>query len=89
MISSGKTRCTRLVIPDVANSFVIPSDVAYVVLKNVGANPVRFNFDTDAASDYFTLAVNAQSPELFISGGKTFNTDGVGGSSTLEIITWG
>jgi hypothetical protein len=88
-IRTGISRCNRINVPDDANSIAIPSDVSWAVFRNAGNVPVRFNFNTDGASDYFTLGVGVTSPIISVVGGKTFNTDGVGGSTVLEVISWG
>ena len=89
-VYSNKAATFRLVIPDAVNSFTIPNDVSWVLMQNVGANDIKFNFDDDAASDFWTIKVGDKLPEAIkVKPGSTFNTDGVGGSSTLEIVTWG
>ena len=89
-VHSRISRCYRLVIPDPVNSFNIPNDVSNVILRNDGANDIKISFDDDATEDYFTLKAGATLPvDVSVLGGKTLNTDGIGGASILEIIAWG
>ena len=90
MIPTGKTRCYRFSTPDQVTSFNIPSDISWCILKNTSLTiSVKFNFDSDAAGDYYTLDPGEVSHAFCVYGGKTLNTDGVGGSSNLEVIAWG
>jgi len=87
---NNKQKCFRLVIPDAVNSFTVPDDVTWVLMKNVGANALIFNYDDDDASDYYTIDANSEMPcAIRVRGGTTFNTDGVGGPTTLEVVAWG
>lgn len=87
---SRKTKVYRVSVPDQANSIAIPSDVSNVILRNASTTiSVRFNFDSDSASDYFTLTPGEMTPAFEVKNGKTLNTDGINGSAVLEIITWG
>ena len=89
-IRSGRVITARISVPDVANSFQVPTDIQYVLLRNDGANDVRFNFNDDDPSDYFTIKAGVTMPApISVLGGETFNTDGVGGSSIIEIVAWG
>jgi hypothetical protein len=88
-MASSKNRCYRISVPDQANSIAIPSDIASCLIRNAGLVDVRINFNDDAESDYYTLKVGADPIKVDVYGGKTLNTDGVGGSSMIEIITWG
>lgn len=91
IVPNNKITTFRFSVPDDVNSFTIPVDTSWVLLKNVGTtNSVRFNFDDDAASDYWTLPAEVSLPApIRVKGGSNFNTDGVGGSTVLEVIAWG
>ena len=90
MVYNGVSRVYELSIPDPVNSFVIPSDIAYAVLHNSGAVDLNFNFDDDGATDVFTLKSGIILPmPISVWGGKTINTDGIGGATKLQLITWG
>ncbi len=89
-MSSGMTRVFRISVPDIVNSFAIPLGITHVVIKNVGANDLRFNFDADGPNDYWTLKPEAVSPPIMVKGGDAnINTDGVGGATTAEVLAWG
>lgn len=89
-INSGKTMTFILSIPDPVNSFQIPVDVNWVILKNTGGFPVRFKFDDDGPNDYWELAAGEVTPApIHVQGGTNFNTDGIGGPTTLMGIAWG
>ena len=89
-IPSGVTKTFRLSIPDATNSFQVDSAIRWVLMKNVGANALRFNFNDDDPTDYYTIDSGKEMPTpIAVRGGETFNTDGVGGSTTLEVVTWG
>ena len=89
MISSDVTMTFTLNIPDPVNSFQIPVDVNWVILKNTGSNPIEFKFDDDGADEHYTLNINEKVGPFRVQGGTNFNTNGVGGSSSLEVIAWG
>ncbi len=89
MMMSGKSMTAVLSVPDIVDSFSIPVDVQWVILKNTGANDVRFQFDDDGVTDFWTLKTSAQLGPIQVQGGTNFNTDGLGGSTTLELIAWG
>jgi len=89
-VSSDMTRVFRISIPDAVNAFNIPVGITHIVIKNVGANDMRFNFDDDGPNDYYTLEPKEVSPPMKVKGGKTnVNTDGVNGATTVEILAWG
>ena len=89
MIPTGTVRTKRFSVPDPVSYFNVPDGVSFAVIKNVGANAMRFNFDDDDPGDYWTLEVNAQSPIMDVKSGQKFNTDGVGGATTIEVLLWG
>jgi len=86
---TNKTKIFRLVIPDAANSFVVSDGVVWVIMANVGANDLKFNFDEDGATNYYTLKAGKETQPFRVKSGRTMNTDGVGGATTIELITWG
>ena len=88
-IFSDKVMTFVLNIPDPVNSFQIPIDVNWVVLKNVGTFPVEFKFDDDGPTHHYTLKVDEKTDVIRVKGGTNFNTDGIGGASKLEVIAWG
>ena len=89
MSFTNQTKIFRWVIPDAINSFTIPDGVAWIVMKNVGVNPFQFNFDEDGANNYWTIDPGKETVPFRVKAGRIMNTDGIGGSTTIEIITWG
>ena len=88
-IATGKISTKRVNVPDPVSDFTIPDGISWAILKNVGANSIRFNFDDDAENDYWTLKLNELTPIIPVQAGQKFNTDGIGGPSTLEILMGG
>lgn len=91
---TGRTLCLRLTVPDAVTSFAIPSGIEWVLIRNatggITPNDIRINFDDDSASNYATLIAGAAyTGPIRVAGGRVLNTDGVGGSATLEVIAWG
>lgn len=89
MLHSGKSMTFELIIPDPIDSFSIPIDVNWVILRNIGANDFRFQFDDDGPTDFFTIKAGETLDPIRVQGGTNFNTDGVGGSTTIQGIAWG
>lgn len=89
-VSTGRARCLRFTVPDEITSITLPSDAKYFMIRNSGDSiGIRFNFDDDDENDYFTLRPFDRSPVINVLGTKTLNLDGLSGSSSVEIITWG
>jgi hypothetical protein len=87
---TGVSRCLRINIPDEITSFNIPSETKYMIIKNAGAtNDMTFNFPDDAETDFWTLKPQTQSPVMVVKPGSLVHTDGIGGSTTCEVLLWG
>ena len=79
----------RLSIPDAVTSFQIPNNISWVLLRNAGANNLKFNFD-NSATHYFTIEAGKTLPgAIQIPGGSTIYADGIGGDTILEVVAWG
>ena len=89
MLMSGRSMTFTLNIPDQVNSFQIPIDINWVILKNVGTKPLEFQFDDDGQNDSWRLEINEQVGPIRVKGGTNFNTDGIGGDTILKGIAWG
>ena len=87
MLRSNFIDIKRLEIPDPVSSFVIPPDASEAVIKNVGTNDMRFNFDGDFTTHYWVLKSGEQTPLIKVSGGLKIQTDGIGGSQTIDVWT--
>jgi len=79
----------RLNVPDPVSDFTIPDGICCAIIKNVGANDMRFNFDGDFETHYFTIGVGKSSPKLNVNPDRKFYTDGIGGATTIEVLLWG
>ena len=88
-LRSGDLQVKRLTIPDPVANFIIPETISDTVLKNVGTKDFRFNFTGDFATHYWTLKIGETSPVLKVNGGRKFYTDGIGGSTIVEVLMWG
>lgn len=88
-IPSGAAEIFRISIPDAVSSFQIPSDVTWFHIANVGANDMRWNYDTSGPSDFKTVKANTEMPiAVKTKPGENINTDGVSGDTTIEVMTW-
>lgn len=71
--------------------FTIPSKARWVVFQNGHpTNHLRFNFNDDDTTDFFTLPANSgalsRSPEIEITDTTDIKLKGVGGDSVVEAI---
>ena len=89
MIKTNVIEVKRLAIPDPISTFDIPDKVSAAVIKNVGTKDMKFNFDGDFDTHYWTLKIGEQTPVMEINPSRTFHTDGIGGSTTIEVLMWG
>lgn len=87
-ISSGVTGVRRSSIPITKVSLSIPNRVNFCVIKNVGSNVVRLNFNNDSANDYWTLVANAQTPVIGLGRNIVVNAISITAASTIEVIYW-
>jgi len=69
--------------------FVIPNRAEWGVFKNSGANPIRMNFNSDVAPQFYLLVVNEVTPAIQVSNGTTMHLKGQGGASELQCLLWG
>lgn len=84
----------RVSVPDAVNTIVVPNlknggFYKNFVIKNIGALvSCRVNFDGDP-NNYITLSPGASTPVMKgLRGGDLVYTDGIAGSTTLEVIVW-
>ena len=89
MPRSGKIQCNRFNISTTVTNINVPEEVSYFVIKNEGVNPVRFNFDSDAANDYWELKEGEVCLEIPISNANTVNLITTTGTSYIQMICWG
>jgi len=79
----------RLTIPDAASTIQVHPDHTQLFMRNDGGNAMKFNFEDDDASDTYTLPPGKETPVFSVSPGEIINTDGLGGSTTVELVSWG
>lgn len=83
-----KLSCIRRDIPVSGVQITIPGDIGFLVLKNTGQWSVRFNFNQDNPTDYFSLKPGEQSPTINVVGGHKINLKAVTADSQVEAIVW-
>ena len=88
-IFSGNVEVLRMSAPDETNSIVMPATARFFYMRNDGPVDVQFNFDDDAATDYYTLKNGERTEIMQCEGGQTIHLDGVGGSANIEMVIWG
>ena len=87
--SSGRTAATRKTINTTVSSVSIPDKINWVVVKNTGSQIMAFNFGSDGATDFYSLAPNEVSPRIGLGEGVTINARTLSGTTTIECIFWG
>ena len=71
-------------------SVSIPPRVAKFAIQNVGTRAIRFNFDDDSNTDYWTLGVGVTLPFIIeITESTSINLTAIGGTSIAEVVFWG
>lgn len=88
-IAARNMAIIRMSIPDESANITIAEDITQIIIKNAGAVDLTVNVDSETPSNYLTLKPDEFSPTLTVHGGLVMYLDGVGGSTTAEIICWG
>ena len=81
-----------MLIPTVKTTISVPDKVMFAVIRNVGSNKIAFNFNSDSATDYWTLDIsppNDTSPVLNLRDTNQLHFKAIGANSRIEIIGWG
>ena len=86
---SGRTAAKRKNITTSGSSVSIPDKINEVVIKNVGANAMAFNFNADRSSDFWSLEPGETSPVIVLGEGVTLNAITPSGTTTMECLFWG
>jgi len=78
----------RSTVTTSGKTFTVPLDASFLVIQNVGSNIMRFNFSTDAASDYWVLQISETSPVLILRPGVEIKLQSQGGDTTAQYLFW-
>lgn len=87
---TGVVKVIRRQIPVSGGSVMIPDKISFMFIQNAGDNVIRFNFNDDQPTDFFTLGPRDRFPvPIPLDGRVMINARSVGTESTVECIFWG
>lgn len=88
------TRTLKITVPNDATTLALPSlkkdgAVKEVFVRNIGLLDLHMYFEDDASGDYITVKAGEVSPIFSgLAGNELLYLDGVGGSTTIEVMIW-
>jgi hypothetical protein len=91
VVSAGIIGARRFNIPaaPTISDLIIPEKVNRFICQNVGANPVRFNFNGDSTSDYWELAPGDSFPvAIEVADSVIIHAAAIVGTSIVECVFW-
>jgi len=89
--SKGNIRVERKTATTSKQTVPMPAEFRFALLRNDGGtNKILINFDSDGATDFWTLEPGASLPTAIeVKEGTVLNYQSNTGTSPLEILIWG
>jgi hypothetical protein len=85
----GIIAARRATVTTAGLSITLPSSVTSFIIRNDGITALRLSFNSDSATNYFTLLAGASSPLITVNDKVTIKLIVASGSTVAEAILWG